>query len=149
MSADRLRLAEELLREVVFDARARQAAGASLLDNPSKCGLGDGPELEIELSPRGKELAHELWPRPLAPTELTAIQKTTQGWIERQDALDRKRNHFLRDFRQTHGFDRRDYGPEVAEAFEGGLERINVENEERLREAARELLGSVQEAPLP
>ncbi len=143
MSENRLHLAEELLREAVFEARARQTAGAGLLDSPSNCGLGDGPELDIELSHRGKELASELWPRPLTPTELAAIQETTRGWIERQDALDRKRNHFLRDFRQTHGFDRRQYAPEVAQAFEQGLARVNEENEQRLQDAARELLDRV------
>jgi hypothetical protein len=140
----RRRLAQELLREAVFQARARQAAGIGIAggepEDTGGCGLGPEPAVEIELSTRGRELLKELWLRPLAPTEVAHIQRSIQGWIERQDALDRKRNHYLRDFRQAHGFDRRLYTPEIARSFEEGLERINSEVEERLQEAARELL---------
>ncbi len=147
MSEERRRLAQELLREAVFQERGRQAAGVGLAGGDPEatagCGLGSGPSSEIQLSTRGRELLQELWLRPLAPTEAAHIQRTIQGWIERQDAFDRKRNHFLRDFRQVHGFDRRLYDADVARSFEEGLERINAESEERLQEAARELLSGV------
>jgi hypothetical protein len=144
-SEERQRLAQELLREAVFQARARQAAGIGIAgsgpEDSGGCGLGREPASEIELSSRGRELLKELWLRPLAPTEVEHVQGSIQGWIERQDAFDRKRNHFLREFRQAHGFDRRLYDAQVARSFEDGLQRINAEVEERLQEAARELLA--------
>jgi hypothetical protein len=143
--AERERLAQALLRDAVFQARARQAAGIGLAgggpEESGGCGLGPEPSTEIGLSSRGREILKELWLRPLAPTEIEHIQGSIQGWIERQDAFDRKRNHFLRDFRQAHGFDRRLYDAQVARSFEEGLERINAEADERLQEAARELLA--------
>ena len=150
MSEDRIRLGQSLLQEAVYQSRARQAASVGLsggqLDRPSTgtgagCGLGQETAIDLELTERGEEVFREIWPRQLAPTEVTRIQNGMRDWVERQDALDRKRNHFLRDFRQSHGFDRRTYSDEDAHAFEAGLDRINNEVDERLRQAAVELLA--------
>ena len=147
MSHSRIRLAESLLQEAVYCARARQAAGVGLagsvlesLSGPGRCGLGKPIELELELTPHGKELLHELLPHPLGPTQLARIREVVARWIERADALDRKRNHFRRDFRAAHGFDRRDYGPAESQEFEKGLAQINAEANVGLRTAAEELL---------
>lgn len=152
MSDERIRLAESFLQEAVYQSRARQATGVGLSggrpDGPpgspgSGCGLGADAAVDLELTDRGVELFHELWPRATAPTETTHIHEAMCGWVESQDALDRKRNHFLRDFRKTHGFDRRTYTKDQASEFEAGLAAINAEVNERLRTAAKSLLGEV------
>ncbi|HED64122.1 MAG TPA: hypothetical protein ENJ09_01075 [Planctomycetes bacterium] len=145
MSEDRIRLAEDLLKEAVYQSRARQAAGAAIgtagESGSSGCGLGESPEASLALSERGKEILHKLWPRETAPTEAARIRSVLDRWISRQDSFDRKRNHFLRDFRRENGFDRRQYSPAQARAFEKGLDRINAEMCDRLRESALKLLG--------
>jgi len=158
MTEERIRLAESLLQEAVYQSRARQAAGVGLSggrpDGPSVsrnphgppragCGLGADAAVDLELTERGEELFQELWPRATAPTELVHIREALSAWIECQDALDRKRNHYLRDFRQTHGFDRRSYTKEQANKFEAGLAAINTEVSQRLGAYARKLLGDV------
>ena len=152
MSEERIRQAESFLQEAVYQSRARQAAGVGLgggrVDGPpgspdAGCGLGANAAVELELTERGKELFQELWPRATAPTELAHIQEAMTDWVECQDALDRKRNHYLRDFRQTHGFDRRSYTKEQANEFEAGLAAINAEVRTRLEASAQTLLGDV------
>lgn len=147
MNDQHLQAAEALLQDAVYQARARQAAGVGLsghsLDQPAPvggCGAGNLPEEALELSPNGAEILRSVWPNPLAPAAVDRVREVLQNWIERQDALDRKRNHFLRDFRQVNGFDRRDYAADIAASFEAGLERINSEANERLQQSARELL---------
>ena len=144
MSEERLHLAQSFLQEAVFQSRARQASAVEIpagsTNSTAGCGLGAETAIDLELSPNGEELFRKLWTRTVAPTELAHIENIRKEWVERQDALDRKRNHFLRDFRQTHGFDRRAYNEELATEFENGLERINDEANEGLRKAAEELL---------
>lgn len=148
MSDDSIRTAELFLREIVYRSRARQAAGAALaggdLNAPSgdgRCGLGEKAALVLELEGRSRELADELWPDDLSGGELERVQACLKAWVQRQDGLDRTRNHFLRGFRETHGFDRSSYGEDEQRAYRKGLDEVN-ENENRLRrEAARELLG--------
>jgi len=144
---DKLQAARNLLQEAVYQARARQAAGVGLsghhLDQPAPvggCGMGHAPEEALELSERGADILRRVWPSPLGPVAVERLRSMLQDWVQRQDALDRKRNHFLRDFRQSHGFDRRAYSDEEATAFENGLERINAEADDRLAQAAHELL---------
>ncbi len=146
---DRLGLAQAFLQEAVFRSRARQAAGGGLLGaSPDddfvvgRCGLGEGAAVELDLSERGRELYGELWPDGLEAADLQRVHERMKAWIQRQDALDRKRNHFLRDFRHEHGFDRNAYAPEQTESFERGLAAVNAEVDEALAGAARELLGS-------
>jgi hypothetical protein len=152
MTEERIRQAESFLQEAVYQSRARQAAGVGLgggrPDGPpgspdSGCGLGADAAVDLELTERGEELLQELWPRATAPTELAHIQEVMSAWVEAQDALDRKRNHYLRDFRQKHGFDRRSYTKEQASEFEAGLAAVNTEVSTRLTAAARTLLGDI------
>jgi hypothetical protein len=151
LDEDREGLARELLREAVFGSRAKQAAGTSLLradpNSPNSkvgnCGLGAHAEIELRLSDKGRELSAKLWPVALAPDGGARAAAMIGAWVERQDALDRKRNHFLRDFRTTNGFDRSKYSGEQLAAFEAGLARVNAE-EDQLRTRAAADLASVR-----
>ncbi len=142
-SDDRQQLAEGLLQEAVFSARARQAAGVATSESASaSCGLGPEIRFDLDLSERGAELFRELWPRDTSRTEVDRIKTILERWVSQQDAFDRKRNHFLRDFRQQHGFDRREYTAAQADEFENGLAHVNTEIELRLKVAAGELLDA-------
>jgi hypothetical protein len=145
---ERLTTAEAFLVEAVFASRARQAAGVSLLraaerdgSAATNCGLGREAAVELALSPRAAELAAVLWPAALAPESLRAVQDVMARWVERQDQLDRDRNHFLKAFRGKHGFDRAAYGPELSAQFESGLTEVNARVEAERRDAARALLA--------
>lgn len=95
----------------------------------------------LDLSPRAAQLARELWPAGLAEARVEQVRRTLAHWIQRQDALDRDRNHFLKAFRQAHGFDRNTYTPEQRAAFEAGLERVNAQVAAEHRAAAASLLA--------
>jgi len=142
-AAARTELAERFLQEAVFRSRERQAVGAELRRGASpaagNCGLGERAAIALDLSARGRELAAQLWPAGLEGAHLAALEATVADWIVEQDALDRKRNHFLRDFRAKHGFDRSKYGDESLRAYETGLSKVNAEETERRREVARKL----------
>lgn len=136
-------LAEHFLREAVMRSRTRQAAEHSLASAgpmAGKCGLGARAALELELSERGRELYRALFPAPLGEERERALLAAMAEWVRRQDAFDRARNHFLKDFRQRHGFDRRQYTPAVEAAFEAGLDEVNGEANAALRAAAERLL---------
>lgn len=141
----RLELAESFLQEAVFRSRERQAAGVELRRGArpaaGNCGLGEKAAIELDLSPRGRELAAGLWPAGLDAGALERVRARVAEWVVEQDALDRKRNHFLRDFRGKHGFDRTQYAAETLRAFEAGLAQVNAEETQRRREAAGELAG--------
>lgn len=148
MQGERIQQAEAFLREAVYCSRARQAAVVGLApprtegDGATKtCGLGERAAIELDLSARGTELFEALWPTGALPPDLEHVQECMRLWVTRQDALDRKRNHFLRDFRRVHGFDRTAYDPGTLAAFEQGLERVNDEENAALRQAAEELLA--------
>jgi hypothetical protein len=146
--SERLRLAEELLQEVVFASRAKQAAGLSLRlarekdgSSPTNCGLGREAAIELGLTQRGQAVFEALWPRAASGGEARRIRDVLERWVERADQLDRDRNHFLKAFRTKHGFDRRAYGAELAEQFERGLAEVNASVDAERRAAALELAG--------
>lgn len=146
---ERLTTASAFLAEAVYASRARQAAGVSLLraaerdgSSPTNCGLGREAAVELALSPRAAELASALWPTPLAPESLRSVQDVVSRWVERQDQLDRDRNHFLKAFRTRHGFDRSAYPPELLAQFEAGLAEVNARVHSERRDAARSLLAA-------
>ena len=64
-------------------------------------------------------------PRGSKPARATVADR-----VRRQDALDRERNHFMKDFRGTHGFDRPACTPEQEAAWRAGLDRVNAEVDE-------------------
>ncbi|MEM7308678.1 MAG: hypothetical protein AAF682_18490 [Planctomycetota bacterium] len=146
MTEERLSLAQAFLQEAVYRSRARQAAGTSLFAGGSagdagQCGLGEKAAVELDLSERGQELFDSLWPSGLDDAARAGLHEAMRRWVTRQDALDRKRNHFLRDFRQTHGFDRGAYSADETKDFEAGLAAVNTEVASELEAAARTLLG--------
>ncbi len=144
----RLLLAEELLQEAVYASRAKQAAGLSLLaarekdgSSPGNCGLGKEAAIALELSAQGRSALDALWPESLGSAELERIRSVLAAWVERQDQLDRDRNHFLKAFRARHGIDRGAWAVQEAAAFDQGLVRINSQVEAERLAAAESVLG--------
>jgi hypothetical protein len=141
-SGERVETAETLLREAVYRSRASQAELTTPApDGKGACGLGAKAAVDLDLTPKARLCLSELWPAPASAPELERIRAALAAWVRAQDALDRKRNHFLKAFRQAHGFDRRAYAPNELAAFEQGLEAINAEESRALRAAAIDLLG--------
>jgi len=145
LQQDRIALAEAFLVETVYRARERQSAVAALragaIANPN-CGLGEGAVAVLDLSLRARELLVRIHPGDLGEKTLHAVQDVTTDWIERQDVLDRKRNHFLKDFRGRNGFDRTRYSAATQAEFDAGLARINAEENAERRAAAERLVAS-------
>ena len=139
MSAARHDLARSFLMEAVYRSRNSQGLG-SVFAGKTNCGLGEGPVTNLDLTERAQALFDELWTEPLTQAQLDEIRAKTRAWIERSDALDRDRNHFLRDFRQANGFDRTVYTEEQTTAYESGLEKVNSGADEARGEAAKSLL---------
>ena len=143
MDEQRLDDAILFLSEAVYRSRERQAAIAPGAEprgpaDGGRCGLGEKAAVDLNLSARGRQLFERLWPGGLEPSQLERVQTALAAWIRRQDALDRTRNHFLRDFRAAHGFDRSAYTAEQQSAYRRGLDDINArENDERRSFAAR------------
>jgi hypothetical protein len=142
---ERLELAEAFLQEAVFRSRAEQAASTALAqlasDKKRQCGLGTEAAVALDLTPRAAELALQLWPSGVDAARAANVRRLLAAWIERQDALDRERNHFLKAFRNAHGFDRRAYTAAQLAEYEAGLERVNSLAELERRAAATELLA--------
>jgi len=85
---------------------------------------------------RGLELFRKLFADGLDERGAESFRAAMSGWIEKQDAFDRKRNHFLKAFRGRHGFDRTVYPPEVVAEYDAGLAGIaSDEDAERIRAA--------------
>ena len=140
----RLDAAQAFLQEAVFRSRGAQAgAGLWSAGDPAaaNCGLGDKAAIDLDLSPRAAELLEILWPTGVERAAVEHIAKVTSGWIERQDQLDRDRNHFLKAFRHKHGFDRAAYTDEQASAYRSGLDEVNDRVNAELESAAQQLLG--------
>ena len=140
MSAARHESARAFLTEAVYRSRNSQGLD-SVFAGKSNCGLGEGPVTNIDLSLKAQALFDELWGEAPSEAHLDAIRAVTRSWVERCDALDRDRNHFLRDFRQTNGFDRSGYTPEQLAAYEVGLAEVNSGADEELSRAAEDLLS--------
>lgn len=138
-SEERLALARAFLQEAVYRSRGDQAGAALFAADPGGCGLGSKASVVLDLTPRAEGLFRELGSPEAA--DLAEVRDHMRSWVERQDALDRKRNHFLKAFRAEHGADRRAYPATTLGAFEAGLERINSQVEREREEAAMALLG--------
>jgi hypothetical protein len=141
----RLETAEALLREAVFRSRASQATSGVLApssaDVKGRCGLGERAVVVLDLSPEAAAHFARLWPVDPDARALERIRDVIADWVQAQDALDRKRNHFLKAFRNAHGSDRRAYTPDETAEYDAGLERINVEENEKRRAAAGALVA--------
>ena len=145
---ERLTKAEAFLQEAVYQSRGRQAAQVGLQRGrmeaapagPTNCGLGREAAIELSLSPRAVELSEELWPAGCDAEQESRIGETMRAWCERQDQLDRDRNHFLKAFRKANGFDRTQYSAEQTAEYEAGLNRVNEQSNAERREHAQRLL---------
>lgn len=137
-SAAQIALAESFLQEAVYRSRGDQAGATLLAAGAASCGLGEKPSVSLDLTPRAEELFQELFGD--RPVPLGSLKDVMAAWVKRQDALDRKRNHFLKDFRATHGANRRAYALDQLDAFEAGLAEVNGEVQRARHEAATELL---------
>jgi len=144
--SQRLQLAEVFLQEEVYAAREKQAVRGALAasDGPGACGLGEKAETGLDLSPRGRELFDSLFSGDLSTEEAAAARGLIDAWVTKQDALDRKRNHFLKDFRHKHGFDRGAYDEEQAGAYRRGLDAVNAEVDAVRAEFALRLIELVE-----
>jgi hypothetical protein len=141
-SEERLALAQGFLRDAVFRSRATQATGgvfASKPDGEGRCGLGDKAALVRDLTEEGANLFKRLWP-DASDADVERIRARMNAWVVEQDALDRKRNHFIKAFRQKHGFDRVRWSREQSEEFDFGLAKVNAGEDDARRRAALDLL---------
>lgn len=139
----RLRAAEGLLREAVYRSRAAQAAAGAFHfadDAPGRCGLGERAAVVLDSTPEGQRLFAQLYPTPPDDATLARLRDVLSAWVVEQDSRDRQRNHFLKAFRQRHGFDRTRYTPEQTAAFENGLAQLNAAEDEARRAAALRLV---------
>jgi hypothetical protein len=109
---------------------------------PGACGLGRSAAVELGLDDKGALLFGELFGDSVPPAALERIRTDMTDWVERQDALDRKRNHFMKAFRNEHGFDRAAYSEEQLRDYEAGLAAVNDQVNDELRAAAEHMLGS-------
>jgi hypothetical protein len=141
-----LDLIKRFLQESVYASReaSQPAPGHS-----GGCGLGERPVFPTELNARQRELLEQI--EAVSPgASLAPLAAGAERWIKLQDGLDRKRNHFLKDFRHEHGFDRRTYSPEVEAQFKAGIGAINDENMRLLDEHAAAISSSMTTgAPAP
>lgn len=144
-SATRVDLAEAFLREAVYRSRAAQAAASAFPATDyaaGRCGLGERASVVLDLGHAGRALFERIWSADPGAAELERVREVMRAWVVRQDALDRKRNHFLKAFRTTHGFDRTRYTREQVDEYEAGLARVNAEEDRDRRMAALELIGA-------
>lgn len=146
---ERLSAAEAFLQEAVYRSRAKQAAVGGLAGlapdarlGAGQCGLGEKAVVELDLSPKGIELAQRLWSAPLPETEVERVRELMRAFVRAQDALDRDRNHFLKAFRKAHGFDRRQYTQDEQREYDAGLEAVNARADAARREHAERLLDA-------
>ncbi len=134
-------LAQSFLQEAVYNSRGAQAGKATMSPgSKGQCGLGKEAAVVLDLSPQAEEVLHKLWPDGLDDDAVQRLQGQMTEWIEAQDQLDRDRNHFMKAFRGKHGFRRADYDSETLAAFEAGLDAVNQESLDALRQAAQRLL---------
>ena len=149
---ERLALAAAFLQEAVYRSRGDQAGAALMTAGRSApgtgpsgagpCGLGEKPSVVLDLSPRAEELFELLF--GTGSVDLEAIHACMGVWVKRQDGLDRKRNHFLKDFRGAHGMDRRTYSEAVGAEYESGLGAVNAKVAAERDAAAARLLERAQ-----
>jgi hypothetical protein len=143
-ASTRVELALAFLQEAVYRSRESKPAGAGFLSGASNCGLGERPSVQLELGARGQELCSALWPEGLSPQQFEVVRECMAEWVRRQDGLDRKRNHYLKDFRQANGMDRTRYSPQQSAEFEQGLAKINQEETQLRLAAAESMLAETQ-----
>ena len=146
MDATRTDSPSAFLQEAVYRSRTQQAAIAAVAPDAG-CGLGARPAVVLSSTPAGGSCSTPSGRRAWNEAALARVREALRAWVRAQDALDRRRDHFLKAFRQEHGFDRRAYAPDVLAAYESGLEAINAEALAAQRAAARSAAGGAPERP--
>lgn len=135
-------LGREAAIELGLSPRGRELFEA--LFAPAEGAAGAVAERQAAQTPVRRDAAN-VQPLDTARTpsivDLTHLREVMRAWIERQDQLDRDRNHFLKAFRQRHGFDRRAYSGEQLAEYDSGLAAINARADAERREHASRLLG--------
>lgn len=131
-----MRLARELLIQAHHRARGRTGD----LGPPPAAEPAPEGEVEDDLTPHGRELLGVLWPRPMGPARRERLLSVVRRYVDRAEALARRRDRFVHDFRAEHGFDRSAYTAAEASELADGLARLDAEAGERLGDAALELL---------
>jgi hypothetical protein len=131
-------LAQKFLQEAVF--ASREQSHKVPVGDAAGCGLGQRPAIPDSFSQKQAELLERMMEVGKAP-DFAALQDVAEGWIKLQDGLDRKRNHFLKDFRNQHGFNRREYPPDVDAEFAAGVAAVNEENRARLEAHADQVVA--------
>lgn len=144
-------LARQFLQEAVFASRgASHAFSPRSLEGAAGCGLGLRPALPEDLSPRQGDIVTQMLEHRLpgeTPFRFDLLTDHAADWIRLQDQLDRQRNHFIKDFRGTHGFDKAAWAPDVKATFTAGLDAINADNRDRLDVAAAALATALRPVP--
>ena len=147
MENEALEAAGRLLQEAVYRSRGKQAGVASLagadLDKeagPGNCGLGHRAQVDLEQTEEGRAAFRQLFTESPSDATVESLSQLLATWVKRQDGLDRKRNHFLRDFRDQHGYDRREYTAEQRADYGNGLDAVNAEENEGRQAAQLEVL---------
>ena len=135
-STQPLDMARTFLEEAVLASRSQPQDPLG----SASCGLGDGPALALGFNEKQRGLLQGLG-KHILPENAATVPRTVDAWVKMQDGLDRRRNHFMKAFRQQHGMSRKAYSPEVNAEFSAGLDAINADNDERLSAAAQELLA--------
>jgi hypothetical protein len=137
--------AEELVRASIYRTTATHPARTVLASGATSasgnCGLGERAAVVLDLSPRGREIFDRLFPGA-GEAVCARVHACTREWVEAQDAIDRKRNHFLKAFRGAHGDDRTRYSTVQLAELDVGLARGAHEEIRERRAAAERLLGS-------
>lgn len=143
-------LATSFLQESVFASReASHTFSPRAVEGASGCGLGLRPTIPEDFNDRQASLLEQMIEAAGLPPEQVrydAIRDCVTGWIKMQDGIDRQRNHFLKDFRGVHGFDRKAYAPQIETAFQEGLRAINDDNRARLQAQASALASTFARA---
>jgi len=137
-------LAKDFLKAALYRARESLHRNDSLNSKSGFCGLGDTAPMPQDLPEEHVALLKYFSSERLTQRR-GLIPPLLQRWISDFDPIDRANNHFLKRFRQKHGFDRRRYDDRVEQAFTEGLRKIHAEQEEVLNRHAAELVALLTE----
>lgn len=141
--AELIALSVAFLQESVFASRAAShSTTLRLLDGASGCGKGPRPVIPEDFNPRQADLlARMLVLRAVTPSPamFDTVRDRVGRWVKIQDGIDRQRSHFIKDFRDIHGFEHASWAAPVQAEFKERIDVINADNRVRLDAAAGDL----------
>ncbi len=144
LKTGRLKIAGDFLKAALYRARESLHRNDFIDRKSGFCGLGDTAPTHQELPEEYAALLKDFSSERLTQRR-ALIPPLIQSWISDLDPIDRANNHFLKQFRQKHGFDRRQYDAKTEQAFTEGLSKIHAEQEEVLNRHAAELVALLTE----